>query len=78
MPQPPLRGSQFPPNGGTQLCAGVGLGCDFGDFTAPQLLRAYVGDLDNSGSWTSGDQVALTFAHPLSPSLAFSHLRRDP
>ena len=32
-PEPPLRGSQFPENAGTQLCAASEF-CDFGDFCA--------------------------------------------
>ena len=62
-PQPPLRGSEFPAGGGTRLCDGVQY-CDFGDFGAPQLVDTYVGDLDNSGSWSTNDQLTLTFDRP--------------
>ena len=58
--EPPLRGGYFPNNGGTRLCAGAS-NCDFGDFAAPKLTKAYVGDLDNSGSWTENDQLILSF-----------------
>ena len=60
---PPFAGSRFPANVNPPLCAGQPF-CDFGDFSPPQLLRVYIGDMDNSGSWTVHDQLRLTFDRP--------------
>ena len=58
---PPLSGSRFPEDAGTELCAGGAPFCDFGDHSAPQLTDLHVGDLDNSASWSAGDYLRLSF-----------------
>ena len=60
--EPPLRGSRFATGHG--LCSGAGSSCGFGELAAPVLVDAYVGDVDYTGSWTSGDYLQFIFDTP--------------